>query len=356
MKRLLFFVMTLTVLCACNDNMCTISGTLTDPVDTVRLVSMTGELLDVAAVNNGQFTLKCEMNSETGVSVLRGVPSYEDPEEGYDPIALIPDTKKIKVAVTDGVTVVSGSPLSEELQEFQQWSMNTFFENLEKIMALVEADDTIGADKLNAEMSDQMASHCREVYLQHTKDALGVQALGMLLDWERDMDKEDFLALYEQGGNAVKENAEIGGYYEYLMSEPHDVVLTLLDSGEIVTEQANFDDYVGTGNYTLVDFWASRCGPCKAESPNVITVYEKYRDNGLVVIGVPVNDKREATEKALIDWGIHYPQVLDPSLTLSDRFGIKGIPHLILFAPDGSIVAEGLRGEEIDAAVEKVLQ
>ena len=88
----------------------------------------------------------------------------------------------------------------------------------------------------------------------------------------------------------------------------------------------------------------------------MIAVYEKYRDKGLVVIGVPVKDKQEATEKAMRDLGIHYPQVLDPSMELAERFNITGIPHIILFAPDGSVVAAGLRSAQIDEAVGKVLK
>ena len=125
MKRILLSLMTLAVLCACNDNVCTISGTLTDPVDTVRLVNMSGDVLDVAAVKDGTFTLKCDIDPEAGVSILRGgLPTGE--AMGYDPIPLIPDAKKIKVTIADGVPAISGSPLSQEIQELQQWAMNTF--------------------------------------------------------------------------------------------------------------------------------------------------------------------------------------------------------------------------------------
>ena len=219
----------------------------------------------------------------------------------------------------------------------------------------MDEGDSIGAETIFSEGFHQIAERCREVYQEHKSDAIGAQALGLMMD---NIDKDEFIAFYEQGGKAVKADATLGGYYEHLKSLPEeeDIVITLLESGEIVKEQGTFEDYVGAGSYTLVDFWASWCGPCKAEAPNVVAVYEKYRDKGLVVIGVPVNDKREATEKALKDLGIHYPQVLDPSQALAERFNIVGIPYIILFAPDGSIVTAGLRDAQIDAAVRKVLQ
>ena len=327
MKKLLFALFTLTMFYACNnEQVCKINGTITDPVDSVRLVHMTNGVLDVAAVKNGTFTLQCPIDPEFTVSILRG--------EDYDPINLIPDTKKITVTVTDGMPAVSGSPLSEELQALQQWCMNTFFA------------------APNAETMKQIAEHCKEVYLQHKDDAIAPQAMSFLID---QIDKDDFIALYEQGGKAVKADASIGGYYEHLKSLPEEKVIMLLENNEILEEQGAFEDYVGLGQYTLVDFWASWCGPCRAETPNVVAVFEKYCDKGLVVIGVPVNDKLDATKKALVDLGIHYPQVLDPSLRLAEQFGIVGIPYIILFDPEGNIIAEGLRGNEIEKAVSKVL-
>lgn len=345
MKRILFTLLTLALLWACDDNVCKISGTLTDPVDSVRLVDMSGKVLDVAAVKDGAYMLQCEINPETGVGVIRG--------EDYDPISLIPDTKKIKITMADGLPVISGSPMSQELQDLQQWARNIFFENTYKIMELAEAGDTLGAEALGVEITQQIAAHCREVYQNHKTDPIGIQALGLMMDF---IDKDEFLALYEQGGKAVKEDASIGGYYEHLMSLPEEAVITLLDNGEILKEQGTFEDYVGIGKYTLVDFWASWCGPCRRETPNVVAVYEKYRDKGLVVIGVPVNDLQDATEKAMKDLGIYYPQVLDPSLRLAEQFNVVGIPYILLFDPDGNIVATDLREAEIEAAVKKAMK
>ena len=326
MKRTLFVLLTLVIVCSCNKQVCTINGTITDPVDSVQLVKMTDGVVDVAAVKDGKFTLQCPIDPEFTVSILRG--------DDYDPIILVPDSKKITVTMKDKVPVVTGSPLSEELQALQQWCMTTFFA------------------APNAETMKQIAEHCREVYLQHKDDAIAPQAMTFLID---QLDKNDFIALYEQGGKAVKADASIGGYYEHLKSLPEEEVITLLENDEILQVQGVFEDYVGQGKYTLVDFWASWCGPCRAETPNMVAVFEKYRDKGLIVIGVPVNDKLDATKKALKDLGIHYPQVLDPSLRLAEQFGFVGIPHIILFDPEGNIIAEDLRGAQIEEAVSKVL-
>lgn len=106
-------------------------------------------------------------------------------------------------------------------------------------------------------------------------------------------------------------------------------------------------DYVGRGQYVLADFWASWCGPCKQEIPNLINVYNEFKDKGLVVLGVATWDKPEATLAAIEALGINYPQILNAQKIGSDAYDITGIPEIILFSPEGTILARGLRGEAI---------
>ncbi|MBR5136001.1 MAG: AhpC/TSA family protein [Rikenellaceae bacterium] len=119
--------------------------------------------------------------------------------------------------------------------------------------------------------------------------------------------------------------------------------------------EQKLSDYVGRGEYVLVDFWASWCGPCRREMPTVKDIFIKYKNQGLKVLGVAVNDEMSDAQKAIEDMGIEWPVIFDVQGTTLNIYGISGIPHLILFAPDGTIVSRGARGDGLKAVVDAAM-
>ena len=122
------------------------------------------------------------------------------------------------------------------------------------------------------------------------------------------------------------------------------------------TSTVKFSDYAGKGKYLLVDFWASWCGPCKAEIPNIKAVYEKYAGEKFDVLSIAVWDDPAKTAAAAREEGIVWNQIVNAGETPTAIYGIEGIPHIMLLAPDGTILKRNLRGADIEAAVSKYVQ
>ncbi|MBD5163824.1 MAG: AhpC/TSA family protein [Bacteroidales bacterium] len=116
-------------------------------------------------------------------------------------------------------------------------------------------------------------------------------------------------------------------------------------------ETNRLSDHVGKGHYTLVDFWASWCGPCMRQLPVLKEIYNEYKDQGLEVLGVAVWDEPEATKEAIVKHELPWKTFIDAQTIPTDLYGITGIPCIILFGPDGTIISRDKQGDELKADV-----
>ena len=112
----------------------------------------------------------------------------------------------------------------------------------------------------------------------------------------------------------------------------------------------NIMDEVRKNKVTVIDFWASWCGPCRQEMPTMVQMYADYKDKGLGIVGVSLDKSKEAWTAAIKQLGLTWTQVSDLQYWDNEAarlFSISSIPHTVVVGPDGTILRRGLRGEEL---------
>ena len=132
---------------------------------------------------------------------------------------------------------------------------------------------------------------------------------------------------------------------------------TDLEMADVDGKMHKLSEYVGNGHWLFVDIWASWCGPCRAEMPNVVAAYEKYHGKGLEIVGLSLDDNKEAWEKAIkslnMPW-VHLSDLKAWKSVVTDVYKVWSIPDNLLIDPQGKIVARDLRGENLHANLKEI--
>lgn len=158
------------------------------------------------------------------------------------------------------------------------------------------------------------------------------------------------------------------------MDKPKEIMMSMLASlekrhpgiqyHELTMQDMNgktvkLSDYVGKGKYVLVDFWASWCGPCRMEMPNVVKAYADFKDKKFEIVGVSFDQKKDAWTTAVKQLGMTWPQMSDLKgwkCAANEVYGVNSIPSNVLIDPQGKIIATDLRGEQLQSELAKVLR
>lgn len=238
-----------------------------------------------------------------------------------------------------------------------QDEFNNQIRELYAVMQQAFADnDTIAMDSLNTvgtALMDEQANYRDEYVKSHPDSFLAHYLLDeSKQDYPLDELKEIVAgftteSLYTKDINdyiAKQERLEVGQPFIDFTLQTND--------GENVT----LSEVIGKNKLTLVDFWASWCGPCRHENPVVKAAYEKYHELGFEVVGISVDQDGDAWLQAVEEDQLPWTQVRDTENKVSQDYLIYYIPSNFLFDQNGTMVAKGLRGEDLDAKLGELLK
>ena len=262
--------------------------------------------------------------------------------------------------VTDSL---SGTPLNDQYYAF---SKKCRYE--ERIM-----DDILGKLENEASISESEAARLTQDFARHSQTLLDymvqsyesnkTNAIGALV-------LEDYLgydvADFETVSQMLEGAAPVVTTYKRLKQKlatmeklsrsvpgKHFIDLDLIDykTGKPIKLSKVID-----GKVAIIDFWASWCGPCRREIPNLANLYEKYGNNkDFVLVSLNVWDKPDGQARAIKDLNMTWTQLTDTTRNATDTYGVDGIPQIMLIGKDGVILARDLRGVEIEKAVKEAM-
>lgn len=316
--------------------------------DSVSVIISGGETLRFPVVN-GQFTAEIPTTKTTSALV-----------EG---VYLIPDGNKMSIDFTASEPILDPkkSEINKRVVEFLA-NENVILKERDEFMveyqAKIDRREVVSPEFL-AKYSDirtKLIELCRKTIRENYDNDLGAQALKMVYI---DMKDAEINAILDSLSPEMHDNEFISVLNMEMQkraktSEGHmftDITITYTDG----TPDVKLSDYIGKGKYILVDFWASWCGSCHVILPRLKEVYKNHKGDNFDILGIDVWDRIADAKKAIKELSIPWPCILGTDVLVTDEYGINGIPSLILFGPDGTILRRDVSSSEAEELVAEVL-
>lgn len=262
--------------------------------------------------------------------------------------------------VPEMMVVATGTTRSDMVSQFVADAEDVTLDLDKDVRHGSKLNETLNAcfEKLNAN-PQEAENILKQAYRDNSDNVIGAYLLGWQLCYEMSYDElEAAIAKV----SAYKESPMMKTpvrVLEGLAKRRPGLMFTDLVMNDLNGKERHLSEWCGKGNYVLVDFWASWCGPCRREMPNVVECYKKYHDKGFEVVGVSFDNSGDAWKQAVAQLKLEWPQISDLKgwqCAAAPAYGVNSIPSNILVGPDGKIVAADLRAEALGAKLEEIFK
>ena len=342
--------------CGCQSNQYRISGTAEglENLDTVYIIDNieadgTFTPRDTLVVTDGRFSAEGETDSTRFCFIF----SKSGITEGF---FLEPGSISIALKPEPGASRVGGTKCNDEWQRLSDSTM-TIGREINRIAEHVYGGTlTAEQEREGMEQIDRLTKRFSALVIRTAEENVQNEFGYFLLTYypEEVIDNESRLRLIKQLPAQMQQRPAIKEAQAYMAEKARTgegQVIQDFRQPQLDGTELSLMDEVRKHRITVIDFWASWCGPCRQETPLMIDMYNRLKDSGLGIVGIALDQEHDAWARATAQLNIPWPQMSDLKgwdNTIAREFSINSIPHTIVVDQEGRILKRGLRGKELE--------
>lgn len=356
MKKFVLIISLITVIASCkNKEQFTLEGKLENIGEVKKvLLYKTDQLIDSAFVNaDNEFKFTRSAPEADFYSLNVGERSFLVIAKNGDEIEFNADLKD-----TTGKYTVKGSEDSEKIIEFNEISnkYGKVFKGIEnEFREKVSQNPTLKDSLMNVLMPvfeknmNEFSEKALKFANNNKNNLAGFYAVGVI---DQTKYEAQLIKYAEQIKNNFPNNTSVKAFVQKMEGSKSVAVGQIAPDFELETpggKKVKLSDF--RGKYVLLDFWASWCGPCRQENPNIVRVYNKFKTKNFTVLGVSLDENKEAWLNAIKNDNLSWTHVSDLKRWNSEIVGqykVEGIPASFIIGPSGKIVAKNLRSTQLE--------